>query len=473
VPEPSPSPSPTASEPTDDTAQEEKAPAATEPQGPKNDPGPADPPTGSADLVLESDADQLLVQVGDEINYTITVDNPGTEPLEAVFVTDLVPAEIDVLGVVDHPDVEAIQLGQHGGDEDIVWNIGTLAAGQTLELTWVGVAAKPGDLAAVNSVRAEAVQTTTETEDTSYLGAVEDRSVSNPTFKPIKKKIVSYTRPRITKVLGTRFSLTGGVLPFTGGEPLPWLVFGLSMIAAGAAVLMVVKLGPSRTHVIALGLTALLLTACVSDNKPPVDAGDKPNASSVDNDNDDDSAKDDDDGDRVLGLRIKKKDQPTEEPAAELPVEEPAVETVTVLGDPVRSVETVELALDDLAVEDVDSQDGDNSLSYEWDADSLSILTAASSRRLVRGATLELLTSISDNDGDIDITVTLTNLSKRERARVNGRLIHTVYGDDGVIATFESPMIDTVLDPGGSTTATFTYKLPDGSYSAEGSFQAA
>jgi uncharacterized repeat protein (TIGR01451 family) len=474
-PEPTPTTEPENAEQQDPDGPADSTGSDNGPQGDPNDPAgdPGGEP-GPPQLEVGAHAKELLVQVGDEINYTVTVGNPGDAPLEEVIVLDIVPAEIDVLGVADNPEVEAIQLGQHNGQEDIVWNVGTLDAGETLELGWIGVAAKAGDLEAVNSVRATALQVTSETEGTSYLGALEDRDVRNPAFEPIKKKVVSYSRPRITKVLPAPPTTAGAVLPFTGSEPIPWLVLGLSLIAAGAAALLLVKLGPARQHVVVLAAVALLLTACVSDQKSPSDDQARaPSDSSVVESDDDDE----EEGDVVLGTRLEKdEDKDKDETEADgtdvLPVE-PVTQVVTVLGDPVRTVETVELTLADLETEDVESRDGDNHLTYEWDADSTSIVNAASSRMLVRGQTLELLTSVSDDDGDIDIVVTLTNLADEKRARIHGRLIHKVFDSTGLIATFESPLIDTVLDPGGETTATFTYMLPDGSYSAEGSFQAA
>ena len=486
VTEPEPEPSPTGTDPEADASDKphgqkprDPKPAKEPKDGPKGGSDPGEGPggePGAPELVVGSHTKELLVQVGAEINYTVTVGNPGDAPLDEVIVLDLVPPEVHVLGVANHPEVEAVQLGRANGKEDIVWNVGTLDPGQTLELKWVGIAAKAGDLEAVNSVRAKAAQARDDAEGTSYLGALEDREVRNPPFKPIKKKVVTYSRPTITKVLAAP-PVVGGVLPVTGAEPVPWLVLSVMLMVAGACALLLARIGPARHHVVALAALALLTTACVSDEKTPsVTTAPAPSDST-----ESEGSPDDDAGDRVLGNRLnrdKDKNKSDEETTTdgsegELPIATPEPQVVEVLGDPVRTVEIVEVTLADLETDDVESRPGDNHLTYEWNADSTSITRAASSRVVVRGQALELLTSVHDNDGDIDIVVTLRNLSDSKRARVHGRLIHEVFGSSGSIATFQSPLIDTVLDPGGETTATFTYMLPTGSYSAEGSFQAA
>ncbi|MBE6759555.1 MAG: DUF11 domain-containing protein, partial [Ruminococcaceae bacterium] len=74
-----------------------------------------------------SPASGSLVEMGDEITYTITVTNPRYDDINNVIVTDAVPAGSSFVSA-DNGGVEA------GGK--VTWNLGTLAAGQTVAVSF-------------------------------------------------------------------------------------------------------------------------------------------------------------------------------------------------------------------------------------------------------------------------------------------------------------------------------------------------
>jgi hypothetical protein len=110
--------------------------------------------------------------------------------------------------------------------------------------------------------------------------------------------------------------------------------------------------------------------------------------------------------------------------------------------------------------------------SFGWSDASRSVTSGASSRSIVAGAPLTVVTSVHDAGGTINVDVTLINESDDERISVIGSLRHSVSGAGGVLATFDSDPIDTTLSPGGRVTATFEYLLPTGDYSIDGKFVA-
>ncbi len=85
----------------------------------------------SASILREktaSPASGSLVEMGDEITYTITVTNPRYDDINNVIVTDAVPAGTTFVSA-DNNGVEA------GGK--VTWNLGTLPAGQTVAVSFI------------------------------------------------------------------------------------------------------------------------------------------------------------------------------------------------------------------------------------------------------------------------------------------------------------------------------------------------
>jgi hypothetical protein len=137
----------------------------------------------------------------------------------------------------------------------------------------------------------------------------------------------------------------------------------------------------------------------------------------------------------------------------------------------VTRVRTITVTAAALPVITLGPTEGDNSLSYEWDESSTSFVSAASSRQVIRGARVELLTELSSEPGAIAVHVTLRNLTTHMRVAVRGRMTHEVFGSAGLVARFVSDSIDTVLNPNGSTTVGFTYLLPTGQYTTRSAFE--
>ena len=84
---------------------------------------------------------------GDYINYQITVANNGTGDMTGVVVTDTLPAEVDVVGATP---------SGYSGPNPLVWNLGTIGAGEEWTATitvWVSGDVSPidGNVASVTS----------------------------------------------------------------------------------------------------------------------------------------------------------------------------------------------------------------------------------------------------------------------------------------------------------------------------------
>ena len=109
-------------------------------------------------------------------------------------------------------------------------------------------------------------------------------------------------------------------------------------------------------------------------------------------------------------------------------------------------------------------------MSFTWEEAAHAIRSATSSRGFTKGATVELLTSLGAGGDQIVVIAAVRNLSRNRRLSVDGDLIHQVSGSSGSIASFSAP-VDTVLAPGGETTARFTYLLPSGDYDVTARFQ--
>ncbi|MDQ3981902.1 MAG: hypothetical protein M3271_04390, partial [Actinomycetota bacterium] len=135
-------------------------------------------------------------------------------------------------------------------------------------------------------------------------------------------------------------------------------------------------------------------------------------------------------------------------------------------------VRVVTTELDDLPVTSQGSRAGDNTISFGWDEAAGGVTSASSGRRLVRGATSELLTDLASRGGAIVNELTLRNTAEAARVSVEGRLVHEVYSGSKLVARLKSEPIDVVLAPGGEVVARFSYLLPAGDYMVQAAFEA-
>jgi uncharacterized repeat protein (TIGR01451 family) len=493
TPEPSPSadPSPT----PEPSSSAEPSPSADPSPTPEPSPTPSASPSADPSEegpTLAASSEEMLVQEGDTIHYTLTVSNPSDAPVGPLQVVDLVPPEVrvDVEGLLEElpPGVGSVLYGDFLGQESITWDIPELPPGESVDLMFSAVATRAGDLAADNRARLESAgKVLDRAAHTTYLGEAATNEIDNPVFEPIvKHKVI--TRPVVQTPAPGGFSL----LPATGVDPVPPLLASGLLVLLGAGL---VRAASTRRRlsrsVLALVVGGLVLSACVSEDKGSSiaevkgrriekdqgtgegdGAGEGQQAQQDDNDSpgtkpdrdkgsDKNDARPDDQGDPGSG------DDVVPPVVATTGEDEPTGSTME------RTVKVVRVALGDLPVREVGSLVGDNRLRYSWDADSKRILSATSSQQVPQVRPLTLLTSLSRRRGSIRVVVELKNPSASRRVSVTGRLVHTVTADNGAQVRFESGKIDVVLAPNGTSRSSFSYQLPTGTYSATAAFEAA
>ena len=442
--------------------------------------------TGNENLELTTSSNRLLVQLGELVNYSITVTNVGDTTLHDVIVVDRLPGEIRYHSVAYTPAVDAVQVGESGDEQDIVWVKNSLRPGRSITVRWTGRAASLGDFAAINSVtvKADEVRPINE-ERTTYLGTVAVSGTSNPPFDPIVK-----TRRIERTITQPVEGAQGSLLPITGLEDPTPLVVALVLIALGGLALWSRRWRePSRKWTaIALAVVLTASAACV-DNEPDATAT-KPDAGQSKNEPKKDKKKQE-----VRGRRIQKNGngngngdggqtgaEPGGDPSGDPvdPASPPVAPPVVAAPAPTTPVPTEEvtvtrrvvttIGLGDLPIDVLGARPSDNQMSYTWNEAAGKITRATSSVVFTKGATVELMTELGFGGDQIDVTVVVRNLSRNRRLAVSGNLIHDVSGSSDSIASFSAP-VDTVLAPGGETSARFTYLLPSGDYDVSARFQ--
>lgn len=468
-----------------------------------------------SDLRMSTSGPGLLSSVGQTVVYNITLRNAGDAPLRDVSIVNLVPSEIHVTGAGLAPGIDAVQVGNSGNAEDVVWAITEMDAGEVVRVSYRGVVERPGDLEALNRTRAlTGGAEAAETSERSYLTSSSGSGSDNPAFEPqterhvVTEKVVE--RPLIRRRLPTE---PGGVstvaaLPYTGIDPWGIAAAGLALVGLGALLVRFGSGGADRRRVLAVALLLLLIGgACISSdsgsdegpgdtrvkgreierNDPDADEDDNgpgsPPDGTADNNDPGDGPADDGDGDGPSGDGsadgTSDNDTPDDQsdedpPAAAQPPGEPS-EEVLVPGPPVttfeRSVRTVTLTEDELAVEAVGSIDDARTASFHWsDGGGVAAGGSASSQHegLVR-----MTTSVVGAGEGMRATVTLDNVSERTKVRVIGRFDLELSGSGGgVLGTLRGGNVDVVLNPGGGSSAAFIFRLPSGDYAAQGIFQA-
>jgi hypothetical protein len=413
----------------------------------------------------------LLVQVGDTATFGSTLINRTSAPLEDIAVVARVAPELALVGVVQTPAADAIQIGSSPRGEDIVWIFETIDPGESIDLSWSGRVSSPGDLEASNRIEALTDgRRLTQSSQNTYLGYVQGvrTEVGQRPQPVVEERVVTKLVPVSTEVAPA----AGGILPITGWSPAGVIVLGLGLMAAGGLLLLPGGVPrPSRLILIAI---LLLGTACVSeqnsaapDDRPEVDASatpaPEPEPSGGGGGGPDKT--DDKKGDRVLGLRLDRNDDPVagDEPTTDVPVDPPAD---AVVYETVTEVVSVRVQ-PEVTEERLASRQGDNTMSFTWGPGSG--LQAASSVRFSPGATEELLVGLSSKGDRLSAPISLVNLSENRRLLVQGRLTLEV-SSGGRTSSLSSGPIDVVLEPGGQTTAVIAFSLPPGTYSAKAAF---
>jgi uncharacterized repeat protein (TIGR01451 family) len=450
---------------------------------------------GSPLALTATPPSDILGQLGDRLDYGLTVSNAGDEPLEDVIVVERVPSEVRVVDAPLVKGIDAVQVGRFLAREDIVWVIEELAPRERVRLPWRGVVQAAGDLEANAAATASARRTPrVKAAVTSYLASPDAPSADvNPPFTPIARRVP-------IQVPVPASSSGGSLLPFTGLGVWTWLVSGVLIVLAGFALYRF-GLPTARGKRIpgVLALMCVVAVACFSssDSEPSatgspevqgrrierggdgetttVDPGEEEDTGTDENDGSEEDATDNTPEEGSTDGDASENDSPENDPPASdtdangevdtgAPSEDAGTETIT------RFV-IEEVTLADLPVRTAPSTEGSFG-SFAWSDTSRTVTSAASSRSFVAGAPLTVVTSVHDVGGTINVDVTLVNESDDERISVTGVLDHSVSGSGGVLATFDSDPIDTILSPGGRVTATFEYLLPSGTYSIDGSFVA-
>jgi hypothetical protein len=419
-----------------------------------------------------------VFQLRHNVSYSVTVTNPGSEPVTGVVISNEVPPEIDVHDVPLIPQAASITLSSLGRSETIIWTLDRLAAGRSVRLPWTGEVGILGDFVADNSVTAEAEGVTSRAEDRIFLAGASTRADTGSTSEPRtivkRKRIVRHEVQTLAQNV-LRPAPSPSALPSTGADLRGWII-GASVVALlGALIFLIGRRGNlRRVHV--LLILCLLIAACMQDQEPTA----TPDRTEVGEDGEDDRVKgerfrrgQDQDGDPTgetgetdAAAEGALDDQPTTSPDA--PVE-PEVTANEVVRVPV--VEVVEVSIPAPEPISLGPLGGDNTITYTWDEAQREIAAAASGRILRPDATTSLLAGLSVEAPFIGVDVELTNTGS-DPVQANGTLVLSIAESaGGVITRLESRSIDETLDPGESASARFSYALPSGEYVSVATFE--
>jgi len=122
------------------------------------------------DLSITKEGPVDEVVVGSNFNFYITVHNAGPSPAVNVVVTDTVPSDLSYVTAFPIPD---------DGPSPVVWNLGTMAPGQTEEIT-LTVHVEPWAQKDTINYVTNYVQTTTETNESDYTNNEDEATVEVP-----------------------------------------------------------------------------------------------------------------------------------------------------------------------------------------------------------------------------------------------------------------------------------------------------
>ena len=448
--QPAPTPSSTTTSPT-------PTPASSPSPGPGGGSG-----RGDTALSVATRASRLLGQVGDNVNYTVSVANEG-DAAEDIAVVAEVPIELDIAGVPLDPRADAISQGRHGDAEDIVWILKDVRPGEEIDLAWTGRVVAAGDLRATTSVEARAQSVSAQATTDTFLATEPAVAARKTTTEPpmVKRKVI-----RFVPVEGESGSVAGAILPVTGWSPSP-LVRGAG-VAIAVGLLLLVIAGVRKRNAAVIVVVALGIAACTQaqDSAAPPEPDTTVGSEATPDDDDDRRPRD-----RVKGRQIRRGggEGAAAENGAGTEVAVPET-TAPDPGAPVRFERVVVTVTEPAEVIEQGSRDGDNFMSFTWDEAAREIVLAASSIRFTDQPSSLTSTLSSDAEGLLT-DVVLANTSDAAM-RVRGTLTLDVMQGGGVIAELRSDPIDVLLEPGGQALASFRYLLPSGDFSVMSGFEA-
>ncbi len=473
-------PSPTPSSTTSPSPSPSASPTPSASPSPSSSPAPAS-------LQVTTVTEPTVAQLGDEVRYTVTVTNAGAATAPGVSVVDLVPLEVDVIGVPINSEVQATELGRTGRREDIVWEVGPMVPGQVLRLTWTGKIVGVSGLDAVNTVTARSRGTITKEASVAYLANAQIVGATNPPFHATRT-VVTYepvgdTGTAVSSSSSSSSSSTAVAatdqLPFTGARITTLLLLALALALSGAGLLLIASRRPDRIRrelkaFVPLALL-VVLGGCVSSNAPSsgapraapsvkgrhIESSPAPRRTTHKTENKNAGA----DNRRSGGAS--NPSTPGSGPVATgpigvtPPVPAPAPSVVAVQHE-------VPITAADLPIDEAPQTDGSDQMTYSWNAQGGYISTSTSTRTF-ESKDVSVTGSLSDSSGAIHVRVAIKNLAKNRRMAISGHVTLEIRGS-GISQNLISPAIEVTLTPGGAAHARFDYALPTGTYATNFSF---
>jgi uncharacterized repeat protein (TIGR01451 family) len=419
-----------------------------------------------------------VAQVGDLVRFRAEVSNDGGATLERVFVVGFLPPEVRFVSADLLPEVEATLYNRIGDDESVTWNVGEIESGDSLTLTWAGRVTSAGDMTAVSAVRAVADGLPRmRRESSTYLATASNLGGPNPRPEPTTTRIVSYERVPSGSSLGASSGEGGtGVVPETGFDGSLALAVAALSLGLGLLLWWIASPRPGRRRRVALGLAAMALLAACTSGRDVDRASPEPTGSPEvkgrrigpggqtrdlggqgrDGGSGDDGSQESEDGDEARA------EPPDDAPT---PVEpEPPADDFTV----VRTVDVLPVDVFLRPEVRLPSHDGDGAVTYLWNGFGIQGIQpplADGAHPLVR-----VHTSLRERGATLEAVVTVTNTSADTPVLVDGRLGLAIHGS--AIGRLAAAATTVTLMPGGSTSASFGFDLPHGTYASEGFFDA-
>jgi uncharacterized repeat protein (TIGR01451 family) len=108
----------------------------------------AAPPVKSADIELTKTVNNTQPQVGNTIQYTLIINNRGPDPANDVTTTELLPTNLQLVSAIPSKGTYDPVTG--------IWNIGTMANGESVNLVLNALVLNPGPI--VNQANATALE---------------------------------------------------------------------------------------------------------------------------------------------------------------------------------------------------------------------------------------------------------------------------------------------------------------------------
>ena len=412
------------------------------------------------------------------MHYRAQVSNGAGAPLDRVFVVAFLPPEVTFVSADLLPEVEATLYNRIGAEESITWNVGEIGPGDEVTLTWAVRVVSPGDMTAVNAVRAVADGAPrVRRESATYLATATNVGGPNPSPSPSTTRVVSYERVPAGSAQGATAG-EPGVVPETGFSGELVVSAAALLVGAGALLWWIGAPGPRRRRRVALAAAAMaLLAACTSsgdlDHATPRQTGSpqvkgrRIGPDGQTRDLGEDRGGPSENGDRTSG-RGGRDDGSADEPVGGGDVPTPTEPAPAPGG--FTFVRTVDVLPVDPFLEPVAklaSRDADETVTYTWSGAGIAGIQSSTS---AYGSPVEVGTVLRERGPALEATVRVTNASADTPVLVDGTLGLRIDGSAEAVLT-AAPARSTLM-PGGSTSASFTFDLPAGSYSSTGFFAA-